>query len=329
MPPALLPSTRNSSDSAGSREVQSASLPGSAVFSSAPLRRIRSRALRAAWRARAGVDGLVDDRAGVVRVLLEELRRASRSSVRLDHALRIDGLPSLVFVWPSNCGSRSLTEMIAARPSQHVVAGQVLVLLLEQALLARVGVERARQRGLEAGEVRAALDRVDVVREREDGRVVARRSTASRPRPRPPRSRSRSRRPSRWTAIPGRVDVARRSRRCRPRSGTRLAGPRRARRAASSRRPSVRNAISRMRWASIVERRTRGLSKMSRSAQERDRRAASRRVSSPCSSSRHRLAALEAAASRRRRPGAPRRSSHSESAFTTETPTPCRPPETL
>ena len=27
-------------------------------------------------------------------------------------------LPSLVFVWPSNCGSPSLTEMIAVRPSR-------------------------------------------------------------------------------------------------------------------------------------------------------------------------------------------------------------------
>ena len=28
------------------------------------------------------------------------------------------GLPSFVFVWPSNCGSCSLTEMTAARPSR-------------------------------------------------------------------------------------------------------------------------------------------------------------------------------------------------------------------
>ncbi len=28
------------------------------------------------------------------------------------------GLPSLVFVWPSNCGSASLTEMTAVRPSR-------------------------------------------------------------------------------------------------------------------------------------------------------------------------------------------------------------------
>ena len=29
----------------------------------------------------------------------------------------MNGLPSFVFVWPSNCGSRSFTDTIAARPS--------------------------------------------------------------------------------------------------------------------------------------------------------------------------------------------------------------------
>ena len=54
----------------------------------------------------------------------------------------------------------------------HVLAGEVVVLLLEQALLARVLVERARQRRAEAGQVRAALVRVDVVGEREDRLLV-------------------------------------------------------------------------------------------------------------------------------------------------------------
>ena len=51
-PPAESPSTTNSSARAGSRTEQSASLPGSVEFSSADLRRVRSRALRAASRAR-------------------------------------------------------------------------------------------------------------------------------------------------------------------------------------------------------------------------------------------------------------------------------------
>ena len=52
-PPAESPSTMNSSDLAGSRSWQSASLPGSEVMSSALLRRVISRALRAASRAAA------------------------------------------------------------------------------------------------------------------------------------------------------------------------------------------------------------------------------------------------------------------------------------
>src|SRR6185312_12794561 len=52
-PPAESPSNRNSSHSAGSFSWQSASLPGRPAMSSAPLRRVISRALRAASRARA------------------------------------------------------------------------------------------------------------------------------------------------------------------------------------------------------------------------------------------------------------------------------------
>ena len=54
-PPAESPSTMYSSLRSGSRSWQSASLPGSAEPSRAPLRMTRSRALRAASRARAAV----------------------------------------------------------------------------------------------------------------------------------------------------------------------------------------------------------------------------------------------------------------------------------
>ena len=106
----------NSSVRLGSRTVQSASLPGSVEFSSADLRRVRSRALRAAARARAeSID-------------LRTIRRASAGfSSRNSESLRltiawtkpsIGGLPSLVFVWPSNCGSWSFTETTAVSPSR-------------------------------------------------------------------------------------------------------------------------------------------------------------------------------------------------------------------
>ena len=52
LPPALSPSTMNSSHSRGSFDEQSASLPGIADDSSSDLRRVRSRAWRAATRAR-------------------------------------------------------------------------------------------------------------------------------------------------------------------------------------------------------------------------------------------------------------------------------------
>ena len=72
-PPAESPSTMNSSASAGSLTEQSASLPGRVEFSSADLRRVRSRALRAASRARAASTALTEDPPGIRRVLLEEL----------------------------------------------------------------------------------------------------------------------------------------------------------------------------------------------------------------------------------------------------------------
>ena len=48
LPPALSPSTMNSSASSGLRDEQSASLPGIDADSSSDLRRVRSRAWRAA-----------------------------------------------------------------------------------------------------------------------------------------------------------------------------------------------------------------------------------------------------------------------------------------
>ena len=70
-PPAESPSTRNSSDLAGSRSWQSASLPGREATSSAPLRRVSSRALRAASRAAAASTTLVTIVPGFCRMLLE------------------------------------------------------------------------------------------------------------------------------------------------------------------------------------------------------------------------------------------------------------------
>ena len=66
----------NSSDLAGSRSWQSASLPGSEETSSAPLRRVSSRALRAASRAAAASTTLPTIDLRFARMVLEPVLQA-------------------------------------------------------------------------------------------------------------------------------------------------------------------------------------------------------------------------------------------------------------
>ncbi len=115
-PPAELPSTRKSSADSGSLIWQSASLPGSEELSSALLRRVSSRALRAACRARAAETAFSMIRRASVG--FSSMYSASRWLTLCSTSPRTQGLPSFVFVWPSNCGSRSLIESTAARPSR-------------------------------------------------------------------------------------------------------------------------------------------------------------------------------------------------------------------
>ena len=68
-------------------------------------------------------------------------------------------LPSLVLVWPSNCGSPSLIETIAARPSRMSSPVSGPRWCLDDLLLDRPLVDDVGQRGPEAFFVRAALDR--------------------------------------------------------------------------------------------------------------------------------------------------------------------------
>ena len=77
-------------------------------------------------------------------------------------------LPSLAFVWPSNWGSVSLTLTTAVRPSRTSSPDRLRVVVLQDAGAAGPVVQGARQRGPEARDVAAAVDRVDVVGERED-----------------------------------------------------------------------------------------------------------------------------------------------------------------
>src|SRR3982750_3784525 len=136
---------KSSADS-GSLIEQSASLPGSDIDSSADLRRVSSRAFRAAWRAR-------------------------------------DAAIALLMIWRASVGFSSKNSAcfwltaVATRPRlrppredrgeplAHVLALEVVLLLLQEALVARVLVDRRGERGAEAGEMRAAFGRVDVVGE--------------------------------------------------------------------------------------------------------------------------------------------------------------------
>src|SRR5581483_11367891 len=161
VPPADSPSTRNSSQRPGSRSEQSASLPGRPPPSSAPLRRVRSRALRAASRARAASIALLMTLRSTVGFCSKNAPSFSFTTAWTTPAMSEFSLP---LVWPSNWGCGSFT---------HVIAGQIFFYVLEQAqLLARV-VDGAGQGGAEAGQVRAAIHGVDVVRETEDRLGIA------------------------------------------------------------------------------------------------------------------------------------------------------------
>ena len=115
-PPAESPSTMYTSQRSGSFEEQSASLPGMPKDSSGDLRRALSRALRAARRACEAMMAL-----RMISLAGPGLRsnQSPRWSVTaLDTNPRASELPSLVLVWPSNCGSESFTEITAVRPSR-------------------------------------------------------------------------------------------------------------------------------------------------------------------------------------------------------------------
>ncbi len=115
VPPADSPSTRNISQRLGSRSEQSASLPGSPPPSSAPLRRVRSRALRAASRARAASIALL--------MILRATggfcsKNAPRRSFTNAWTMPAISEFSFALVCPSNCGWGSFTLTTATKPSR-------------------------------------------------------------------------------------------------------------------------------------------------------------------------------------------------------------------
>ena len=121
--------------------------------------------------ARAGgFDRLVDDLARDRRVLLEEAAQPL-----VDERLHDAGDVGIELALGLSFELR-LRQLDADHRHQSfadVVAGEVLFHVLEQPELLAGIVDGARQRGTEAGEVRAAVNRVDVVGEAEDGLGVA------------------------------------------------------------------------------------------------------------------------------------------------------------
>ena len=114
-PPAESPSTRYSSHFAGSRSWQSANFPDSPKESSTPLRRVNSRALRAASRARAASTILPQ-------MILASFGFSNRNSISLWPMIssttgRTSEDTSLSLVCEENLGSGTLTDNTAVKPS--------------------------------------------------------------------------------------------------------------------------------------------------------------------------------------------------------------------
>ena len=110
----------NSSQRAGSRSWQSASLPGRPLESMADLRRVSSRALRAASRARAASMHLPMMRRATVECLSKYSPSFSLTSCSTSPLMSLFSLP---LVWPSNCGCGSLHGDDGDQAFAHVVAG--------------------------------------------------------------------------------------------------------------------------------------------------------------------------------------------------------------
>ena len=118
----------------------------------------------------AGVLGgnrLPDDLVRVLWVLLEKLREPLVDGL-LDEA-RDARVPELRLRLTLELRVLELDRDDRGEPLADVLALECAVLLLDEALLPRVAVEGSRQRRTEPLQVRAAVVRVDVVREREHG----------------------------------------------------------------------------------------------------------------------------------------------------------------
>src|SRR4029450_3210522 len=109
------------------------------------------------------VDRLADDLPGDGRVLFQVGAELVVDD-RLDDPLDL-GVAKLGFRLSFELRMRNLDADDAGQAFADVVTGDALLEIFREIVLRRVRIDRARQRRSEPGEVRAALVRVDVVRE--------------------------------------------------------------------------------------------------------------------------------------------------------------------
>src|SRR5215207_609690 len=128
--------------------------------------------LPALLRATTGRVALDDVQLAPRRVLGRAIRQLARQRRALHEALDL-GVPELGLGLSLELRVPHLDRDDGREPLPYVVAGEVLLLLFEEPLPARVGVYSPRERSPEAREVRPALVRVDVVGEGEDGVLEA------------------------------------------------------------------------------------------------------------------------------------------------------------
>ena len=117
-------------------------------------------------------DHLLHDRLGLAGVVLQPLAELL-SDEALDGALDL-AVAQLGLGLALELRLLDLDAQDGREAFPEVVAGEVDLGLLEELVLVGVALERPRQRAAEAGHVRAALVRVDVVDERQDVLLVAR-----------------------------------------------------------------------------------------------------------------------------------------------------------
>ena len=152
------------SQRAGSRSWQSASLPGQAAGIHGRLAARQLAGLAGRFARARGVDALADDAARHGGVLVEVFAQRLVDQL-LDLAL--DVAIQLAFGLPFELRLRQLHGDDGDQAFAHVVAGDrdLVFLLLEHSRGAGEIIDGARQRGAEAGKVRAAIHGVDGVGE--------------------------------------------------------------------------------------------------------------------------------------------------------------------